>query len=1770
REILAAANTALGGGALPVGYDYAQLSSLIAQINEGFDGGLISQWVKDSFDIPCITPVPPGATFWAQLSQGGNPVGPPLPLLDPEHDGVYTGTITGLAPGCYDYEVYMMVGATKTVIGQGHECISGTFENRVRWPGLGTICGFKWEDLNANGVIDHPPENGLGGWTIQLFSGATLLSPTTTLPGGAYCFTGLEPGTYTVKEVQQDGWTRTYPAGESHDVTLSAGQMLVFGKKFGNRPPLGSLSGQKWGDCNDNGVWDKDTEFGMMGWTINLYRKAGDTYPVTPTATTLTGPNGVYSFTGLLPGTYRVEEVLKTGWEQTKPVNPSSYEVTLDPADMNEAGLDFGNHWISTDQVTFVGYDGTTQGYWQKVYGNCLYVLPNPNWKGSPELHVGPDWFSDHNGQYNYQDGLKELTHEVGSLDNSQNWLSWFDFRVYTKGDPATWHSLAFTWPSGATVDGNNIVLPENYLNDPHDSGYYASVGGAQYKPSMGKYFAVTWDSEYYSWEPLIAEVKLKEPGIYQVTFDVLNPGNRDQDFTLYLNGDYNNPVWTGHLDRWLGNRYLVFMIRAEDPMTVALGAKLTNNPEVANAYISGIFVDNVCRLPHRGHIVVDKVTDPSPDPTATGFAFTTTGTGYNPFSLKDADPPNDQALPPGSYGVTETVPDGWDLTKLVCDDPDGGTSVNLAGATATIDLDAGETVTCTFTDREELAEKTFTLTIPQTCPPGFEDGMYVTYTMGGWGAPPAGNNVGQLLADNFATVYASDVVVGIPDPGDFSMKFTAAHDIEAYLPAGGPASKLTSDHLNPVSTESGVFGGQVLALQLAVDFSDGGVLPPGLGDLVYVKPGDSLDGKTIREILAAANTALGGGALPVGYDYAQLSSLIAQINEGFDEGLISQWVKDSFDIPCITPVPPGATFWAVLNPATVPIGPIELTDPDHDGVYTGTFSNLVPGHYAYRVYYKIGATETTISEDPDELISGSVNNPVTWPGLGMIGGFKWEDMNANGVIDHPPEGGLGSWVIQLYKGATLLDTFTTLPGGAYFFTGLEPGTYTVKEVQQDGWTRTYPAGESHEVTLSAGQMLVFGKKFGNQPQLEGEVVKAVKTYARQDGSVTYEYGAGNGGTVPLEHVRLTDDKCSPVNGPTGGDSNGNGKLDHGEIWFYSCTYSPAWNPDSCELKNIVTMWEDQLALDTSYASIYPVTITKDVVDRADNTQFTVKLSKFDTGSNQYIQVDGTSTVSEDSPLKLWLVPGTFKFEEINLPAGYTASPPIEITLPAVTCPVTRQFTNTRQTGKIELKKHWVGTAGTATIHIGTTEGGHETDQETVSGQDGTTGMNTVDTGTYYLSETALSGYDAVLTCVDQQQNPVAVGEDGDVLVTKDKEITCTITNTEEATVTVVKTAIGGDATFDYTGTIGNPFSLTTVSGSASKVFTFENLPAGGVTKTVIESAPNAPWAFTSLVCDPVMPVSGRTVTITVKPGDDITCTYTNTRQETVTKSFDLECGPGGFEEGDYYTYTQGGWGGQPAGQNVGQLLYENFDDVYPSGYVEVGIPGSGGFSMTFSGPGSIQKPPPNYLPAGGTAGPLDGDYTFDGVDPDPTSTGSGVFGGQVLALQLNVDFAAAGKTGGDLGPLVLTGLTDEGGYHLSYFNGMTVSQVLALANQVLGGATPPDGITVGDLNQIADLLNNGFDNGVPTGWAQLHVVAPCVPGGATAYASLSGTGGPLSTSLTQNGLHYTGSITHVVKGTYDVRFYYQLGGGETTLCTTDDENLQLSVTNYCLWPPAS
>jgi uncharacterized repeat protein (TIGR01451 family) len=91
-----------------------------------------------------------------------------------------------------------------------------------------------------------------------------------------------------------------------------------------------------------------------------------------------------------------------------------------------------------------------------------------------------------------------------------------------------------------------------------------------------------------------------------------------------------------------------------------------------------------------RGTIIVEKIADP--DDTDQMFDFTSNFAGN--FSLGAGDNLSTGNLLPsseaGAYSVSENVPEGWDLVSATCD---GGHSPDA------IELGAGETVTCTFTN---------------------------------------------------------------------------------------------------------------------------------------------------------------------------------------------------------------------------------------------------------------------------------------------------------------------------------------------------------------------------------------------------------------------------------------------------------------------------------------------------------------------------------------------------------------------------------------------------------------------------------------------------------------------------------------------------------------------------------------------------------------------------------------------------------------------------------------------------------------------------------------------------------------------------------------------------------------------------------------------------------------------------------------------------------------------------------------------------------------
>jgi hypothetical protein len=167
------------------------------------------------------------------------------------------------------------------------------------------------------------------------------------------------------------------------------------------------------------------------------------------------------------------------------------------------------------------------------------------------------------------------------------------------------------------------------------------------------------------------------------------------------------------------------------------------------------------------------------------------------------------------------------------------------------------------------------------------------------------------------------------------------------------------------------------------------------------------------------------------------------------------------------------------------------------------------------------------------------------------------------------------------------------------------------------------------------------------------------------------------------------------------------------------------------------------------------------------------------------------------------------------------------------------------------------------------------------------------------------------------------------------------------------------------------------------------------------------------------------------------------------------------YRTGGLATCTPGGWGSPPSGNNPGMMLRNNFPTIFPSG-LTIG----GNFTAHFTSSEAVRF----FLPNGGTPNRLTKNHI------NPTNTEAGVFGQHVLALTLNVTFSNAGITTFGLGNMKVKS---------GKLAGWTVTQVLALANQVLGGnlGALPAGCSLTDLSTVVDRINNNYVDGADKGF---------------------------------------------------------------------------------------
>ncbi len=200
----------------------------------------------------------------------------------------------------------------------------------------GSITGYKYEDLDADGTLDEG-EPGFAGVTIVLKRGGDVVTSTTTGADGGFAFTDVEPGTYDIEEVLDAGvYTRaeTIIAG----VAVVSGQETVLEEDYFLNYRRGSITGYKYLDVDADGSLgenDRPWDGSANPVTVELLREGAvvDSF-------TIRSDDGMYFFGDLEPGSYTVREAqpFPEGMKSKAPTSvtvlvTSGSEVVLGPED---------------------------------------------------------------------------------------------------------------------------------------------------------------------------------------------------------------------------------------------------------------------------------------------------------------------------------------------------------------------------------------------------------------------------------------------------------------------------------------------------------------------------------------------------------------------------------------------------------------------------------------------------------------------------------------------------------------------------------------------------------------------------------------------------------------------------------------------------------------------------------------------------------------------------------------------------------------------------------------------------------------------------------------------------------------------------------------------------------------------------------------------------------------------------------------------------------------------------------------------------------------------------------------------------------------------------------------------------------------------------------------------------------------------------------------------------------------------------------------------
>jgi len=822
-------------------------------------------------------------------------------------------------------------------------------------------------------------------------------------------------------------------------------------------------------------------------------------------------------------------------------------------------------------------------------------------------------------------------------------------------------------------------------------------------------------------------------------------------------------------------------------------------------------------------------------------FDYTATGGISSNFSITTSGGNGSQAfssITPGTYTVTESAPPaGWDFTNLVCVDEDGGSSVDLGQRKATIDLDPGETVTCTYTNTKRgkiIIEK-------QTLPDG---------------SP-------QLFT--FTRSYGSNVQLSDGQQNESGLLAPGTYSVSETVPSGWTLTSSTCDDgssPSAISLQAGetvkctfnnAQNGQVIVKKVMVGGTDTFNYTGTPNGAISVNNG------TISQAVAPGQYT-STEAAKAGWDLSSISC-----SDGNSSGSVANR-QATFNVEAGETVT--CTFTNTKQGQVI-VKKVMVggTDSfDYSGTPAGTISsnngtisaNVAPGQYTSTEAAKSGWDLTAVSCD-DGNSSGSVANRQATFNVeaGETVTCTFTNTKQGQVI-----------VKKVMVGGTDTFSYTGTPSGSIsvnngtISANVAPGAYSSAEDAKAGWSLTSIACDDGN---SSGNV---GTRTANFNVEAGETVTCTFTNTKQGqvivkkvmvgGTDTFNYTgtpsgaiAANNGTIsasvtPGQHVSTESAKAGwDLTSVVCDDTNSVGSVANRQATFnlepgetVTCTFTNT-KQGQVVVKKVMVGGTD--SFDYSGTPSGSIVVNNGTVSAsvAPGQYVSTEAAKSGWDLTAVACDDGNSVGSVAN-----------RQATFNVAAGEV-----------VTC----TFTNTKR-GQIVVEKQTIPNGDEATFGF--------TGEIVATLGDGQSSSKSVEPGTYTVDEAAKAGWDLTsIVCDDSNSSGSLANRRATFNVAAGEVVKCTFTNTKRGAIIVEKqTNPNGDPqVFGFNASYNpNGFSLSDGQSNDSGAL------APG-TYSVSETVP-AGWDLESATCsDGSQPGS-----IGLAAGETVTCVFTNEKDAVI------------------------------------------------------------------------------------------------------------------------------------------------------------------------------------------------------------------------------------------------------------------------------------------------